>query len=575
MKSSCGRSKSNFHKEKCHKNHVCMLCAVAVLMLWSLVPSVAAIDSLVEKSQDGVSYVVKVSSRNGALMDDMAFNTRSMFDRYKDKQHDLVLDAGLHRLLKDLDLVQGGSDGHDGHDHGSHDDHGGHEGHDHGSHDDHSGHNHRRRREIHDHSGHNHGAHEEDEEEMKPMNITEGCAILSEVEQIMMGFPINLNHFIALMPRLLQYKISGKEPCQIQEEQSESNNSVVSWVVATVSVGVISLISIVGIATIPLMKFTRIYHITMNFLVAMAVGTMCGDAVLHLLPHAQMEPGHHNHDHSGIYKNLMGVAGIYLFFLFETTMSLFRKSKKNSDSVELGSMSGSTHSKGSSNTSKSSGIVVSQNLPSEENKGLIGDKNEKVEVSTVDVESGDNHHHHSHHHHHHDQKEMLEASQGGVLKMAYMIIVGDGLHNFSDGLAIGAAFTGSMAAGLSTSVAILLHELPQELGDFALLLRSGMSIKKAVLFNLMSACLAFFGTFIGLALGEMTEGLKPWILAMTAGGFLYVSLVNMLPCVVAEAGDRSKGWFNFFIINLGIVSGFLIMLFIALNEAAFEKIIPH
>merc|ERR1719376_1903776 len=155
---------------------------------------------------------------------------------------------------------------------------------------------------------------------------------------------------------------------------NDSHKSLETWIVATISVTVISLISIVGIATIPLMKFSATYHMVMNYLVAMAVGTMCGDAILHLLPHAQLEPGEHNPNDSAIYKNLMGVAGIYLFFLFETTMSLFRKSKKNSDSVELGSMSGSTHSKGSSNTSKSSGIVVSQDLPSEENKGLIGDK---------------------------------------------------------------------------------------------------------------------------------------------------------------------------------------------------------
>ena len=78
-----------------------------------------------------------------------------------------------------------------------------------------------------------------------------------------------------------------------------------------------------------------------------------------------------------------------------------------------------------------------------------------------------------------------------------MIIFGDGVHNFIDGLSIGAAFTESVIAGLSVSLAVLCEELPHELGDFAVLLNSGMTIKQAVIYNFLSACTCYLGLIIG------------------------------------------------------------------------------
>lgn len=94
---------------------------------------------------------------------------------------------------------------------------------------------------------------------------------------------------------------------------------------------------------------------------------------------------------------------------------------------------------------------------------------------------------HHHHHHHHNQ--------GGTTKSVIMMIVtGDGLHNFFDGLAIGFAFAnGGVGGGLSTSIAILCHELPHEVGDFAVLLSAGLSVKRAVMYNALSAFLCFIG----------------------------------------------------------------------------------
>ena len=78
-----------------------------------------------------------------------------------------------------------------------------------------------------------------------------------------------------------------------------------------------------------------------------------------------------------------------------------------------------------------------------------------------------------------------------------LVLVGDGIHNFADGIAIGAAFRASLTIGATTSAAVLLHELPHEFGDFAIFVASGLSVKKALALNLLSALSAYLGLFIG------------------------------------------------------------------------------
>ena len=142
---------------------------------------------------------------------------------------------------------------------------------------------------------------------------------------------------------------------------------------------------------------------------------------------------------------------------------------------------------------------------------------------------------------------------------ARMVIVGDAIHNFADGLAIGAAFSISIAAGFSTSLAVLCHELPHEVGDFALLLHSGMPTKTAVLFNIVSSLFAVFGMVGGLLLAASGQ-FSSWLLASTVGVFVYVALVSMM----SEIGG---GGFKNLILNTGgMVAGALLLLMIGLFE---------
>lgn len=131
------------------------------------------------------------------------------------------------------------------------------------------------------------------------------------------------------------------------------------------------------------------------------------------------------------------------------------------------------------------------------------------------------HHGHSHTHGH------VHSPPGSLSAVAWMVVMGDGLHNFTDGMAIGAAFSNDIAGGFSTAIAVFCHELPHELGDFAVLLKAGMSAKKAVYYNFLSSILSFFGMVLGICIGDTPEA-SAWIFAVAAGLFIYIALVDMV-----------------------------------------------
>ncbi|NXM48466.1 S39A6 protein, partial [Gymnorhina tibicen] len=155
----------------------------------------------------------------------------------------------------------------------------------------------------------------------------------------------------------------------------------------------------------------------------------------------------------------------------------------------------------------------------------------------------------------------------GAADIVWMVVLGDGVHNLTDGLAMGAAFSHSLSSGLSTALAVLCHELPHELGDLAVLLRAGTAPRSVLLLNLLSALLSCLGVVAGVALGHSGTPLAPWLLTATAGIFLYVALADMLPEALRGSEGAGEGtWSRFLLQNAGFLLGAGIMLGIALAE---------
>ena len=110
-----------------------------------------------------------------------------------------------------------------------------------------------------------------------------------------------------------------------------------------------------------------------------------------------------------------------------------------------------------------------------------------------------------------------------------MNLVGDGLHNFIDGLIIAASYLISVPLCVATTIAIVVHEIPQEIGDFGVLIHSGLSKSKAILYNLISASLAILGVLIGLLLGSYIDSVVVYILPIAAAGFIYIATADLIP----------------------------------------------
>ncbi len=108
-------------------------------------------------------------------------------------------------------------------------------------------------------------------------------------------------------------------------------------------------------------------------------------------------------------------------------------------------------------------------------------------------------------------------------------LIGDGVHNLIDGMIIGASFSVSMSLGVATTLAVILHEIPQELGDFGVLIHGGLSVKKALSFNFFSALSAIVGALISLFIGQYSKEYILILLPITAGGFLYIAGSDLIP----------------------------------------------
>jgi len=111
----------------------------------------------------------------------------------------------------------------------------------------------------------------------------------------------------------------------------------------------------------------------------------------------------------------------------------------------------------------------------------------------------------------------------------YMNLIGDGIHNFLDGLLIAGAFLGGFELGVLATLAVIIHEIPQEISDFGVLVYSGMTRQKALFFNFLSALMAVLGGVIGLVLGSQMAGGIPILLAVAGGSFLYISVSDLMP----------------------------------------------
>lgn len=127
-----------------------------------------------------------------------------------------------------------------------------------------------------------------------------------------------------------------------------------------------------------------------------------------------------------------------------------------------------------------------------------------------------------------------------VHSFGVMSLIGDGLHNFLDGLAIAAAYSVSFEVGLAATIAVIMHEIPQELGDFMVLLKAGYSMKSALFWNFMSAAIAIFGGLVGYFLAQNTEQFTAYLLPLAAGGFLYVGATDLLPELQKDTTTRAS-----------------------------------
>ncbi|MBI5467185.1 MAG: ZIP family metal transporter [Candidatus Kerfeldbacteria bacterium] len=139
--------------------------------------------------------------------------------------------------------------------------------------------------------------------------------------------------------------------------------------------------------------------------------------------------------------------------------------------------------------------------------------------------------------HHHEHSDAAGDDHRHVL--GPMIIFGDAVHNFIDGTIIAAAFLVDAGLGVATAVAVFFHELPQEIGDFSVMISAGMARGRVVLWNVLGALVSPLATVLTLLAAERINGLELPLLGIAAGSFLYIASADLIPAINQQRGSRT------------------------------------
>ncbi len=163
--------------------------------------------------------------------------------------------------------------------------------------------------------------------------------------------------------------------------------------------------------------------------------------------------------------------------------------------------------------------------------------------------------------HHHDHPDG-HGKKKSVKPVALLNLIGDGVHNFFDGVLIAVSFVANFQVGVVTTLAVIFHEIPQEIGDFSVLVYSGLSRGRALFYNFLSALTAFLGAIAGYYFTTSIATAKPSMLAFTAGGFIYIAAADLIP-ELHEDQDFPRSLLQLVWFGLGIA----IIYFVAKNFA--------
>lgn len=147
-----------------------------------------------------------------------------------------------------------------------------------------------------------------------------------------------------------------------------------------------------------------------------------------------------------------------------------------------------------------------------------------------------------------------------VHPFSYLNLIGDGAHNLFDGLVIGASFTVNIHFGITTTLAIILHEIPQEIGDFGVLVYGGMNKYKALFYNFLSAIVAIFGSLGGYYFSGQVDNFSKIILPFAAGSFIYIAGCDLIPEIHKQTSLKKASLsMGFFIIGIALMLAFKVL----------------